>query len=528
MGAPQNAAGHSGSFVSAATDYLAGKSGILLVVMGAVIVWAFWGPVWAEPSAPPQATLILYALTIGTALFVRIMRQRFGLDARSSLSLPDPLYTLYLATLVLVGSTGAIVLAVLVPLLVGLPDVVRKPHNLPSILRQSAFAGVTTLLAGVVYVASAAPFASSSAQLHGHIVGAVLASAIMFVGAMGYRLLEQRLAYPEQRLVWRSYIGSPAIRFQLMMLVIGPLLPLAEVLDDFEAEVAWLLFLVPLSAIYYLALVSARLEQRTGELQETVTKLRQAREREAALEDYAALITSAQEEERYRLSRELHDDTAQTLVALSRGLDALSSPRPGQAVSEPDTRFIAELGDLAKRSLDSIRRACQDLRPSVLDDLGLAPALASLADSTTQRGLTCEFEQEGQCNRPSAREVEVTVYRIAQEALSNARRHAKATSARITLRCDAETMTLTVRDNGQGFAVAETFGRVRSPQVKGDANSRSGLGLRGMRERAGLIKASLDIESAPDDGTTVTLTVPLSAPPTKSGGPVSSVALPTM
>ncbi len=135
------------------------------------------------------------------------------------------------------------------------------------------------------------------------------------------------------------------------------------------------------------------------------SQARRAREREAALEDYAALITHAQEEERRRLSRELHDDTAQTLVALSRGLDALSSRRPDQLVAEHDTRFIAELGDLAKRSLDSIRRACQDLRPSVLDDLGLAPALASLASSTTQRGLECEFEQEGESSRPSSRQV---------------------------------------------------------------------------------------------------------------------------
>jgi signal transduction histidine kinase len=249
-----------------------------------------------------------------------------------------------------------------------------------------------------------------------------------------------------------------------------------------------------------------------------------AREREAALEDYAALITSAQEEERRRLSRELHDDTAQTLVALSRGLDALSSRRPDQLVAEHDTRFIAELGDLAKRSLDSIRRACQDLRPSVLDDLGLAAALASLATSTTQRGLECEFEQEGESSRPGTREFEVTIYRIAQEALSNARRHANATSAKITLKYDEDWLTLTIADNGQGFSVTETLSRVRSPQAQGDAELRSGLGLRGMRERAGLIKARLEIESDPELGTTVTLTVPLSAPAAKVEAPAHDLA----
>ncbi|HET9980982.1 MAG TPA: histidine kinase, partial [Ktedonobacterales bacterium] len=421
----------------ATIDYLLRKMVLPLALIGVVIIWGFWGPGAAQPDSPPQALLILAALTIGTAFFVRFMRQRFGLDmdTRISLMLPDPLYTLYLATLVLVGTSGAIALAVITPIIAGIPDLIGKPHDVPRVLRQSMAAGVTTLLAGLVYVASAAPFGSSiSSQLHAHIIGAVVASAIMFAGAVVFRLLELRIASGSLATSWKEYLTTPAIRFQMMMLVIGPLLPLAEVLDDIEAEVAWLLFLVPLSAIYYLALISVRLQQRTEELQQTVEKLGASREREAALEDYAALITRAQEEERRRLSRELHDDTAQTLVALSRGLDALSSRKPDQLVPEHDSRFIAELGDLAKRSLDSIRRACQDLRPSVLDDLGLAPALASLANSMTQRGLACEFEQEGESSHPSAREVEVTIYRIAQEALSNALRHADATRSTILLK----------------------------------------------------------------------------------------------
>jgi signal transduction histidine kinase len=502
--------------LTAAADYLLRKVVLPLALIGVVTIWAFWGPGAAEPESPPQALLILAALTIGTAFFVRFMRQRFGLDmdTRISLMLPDPLYTLYLATLVLAGSSGAIALAVITPIIAGLPDVIGKPHDLPRVLRQSMAAGVTTLLAGLVYVASAAPFGSSiSSQLHAHIIGAVLASASMLAGAVVFRLLELRIASGSLAVSWSEYLTTPAIRFQLMMLVIGPLLPLAEVLDDIEAEIAWLLFLVPLSAIYYLALISVRLQQRTEELQQTVQKLGVAREREAALEDYAALITPAQEEERRRLSRELHDDTAQTLVALSRGLDALSSRRPDQLVAEHDTRFIAELGELAKRSLESIRRACQDLRPSVLDDLGLAPALASLANSMTQRGLACEFKQEGESSRPSTREVEVTIYRIAQEALSNALRHAGATQSTILLKYDDDLLTLIVTDNGHGFPVEETLRRVRSPQAQGDAEIRSGLGLRGMRERAGLIKAQLAIESVPDEGTTVTLTAPLGAPP---------------
>lgn len=531
MRAQRHAANNKGgafSLLLGTADYLLRTMGLLFVLIAITVAWAFWGPVSIQPNSPPQALLILAVLTIGTAFFVRATRLRFGLDSRTSLTLPDPLYTLYLAAIVLAGTTGAIVLALATPLIVGLPDVIRKPRDLPRVLRQSAAAGITTLLAGLVYVASAAPFdASTRSQLHGHIIGAVLASGIMFAGAVGFRLLEQRIANVPMPIIWQEYLTTPAIRFQLMMLVIGPLLPLAEVLDDFEAEVSWLLFLVPLAAIYYLALVSVRLQQRTDQLQETVEKLGVAREREAALEDYAALITTAQEEERRRLSRELHDDTAQTLVALSRGLDALSSHRPDQVVSEHDTRFIAELGDLAKRSLDSIRRACQDLRPSVLDDLGLAAALASLANSMTQRGLECDFQQEGESNRPSAREVEVTVYRIAQEALANALRHANATSSAIALKYADDMLTLTVTDNGRGFSVEETLRRVRAPQAIGDADSRSGLGLRGMRERAGLIKAQLAVESAPEKGTKITLTVPLSNAQPRPMAPSGDLALPT-
>lgn len=526
MRAHNHVAGNSrwGGLSSAAYDGLLHTVWLPLVLIGVVTIWAFWGPGSVQPNTPPQALLALVVLTIGTAFLVRWMRQRFRLDARISLNLPDPLYTLYLATVVLAGTSGAILLAVATPLIVGAPDVVRRPRDLPQVLRQAAFAGATTLIAGVIYAASAVPFTSVSSQLHGHLVGAVFASAIMFAGAVGFRMLELRISNGPTSVTWKAYLTSPAIRFQLMMLAVGPLLPLAEVLDDIEAEVAWLLFLVPLSAIYYLALVSVRLQERTDQLQETVQKLGQAREREADLTDYAALITSALEEERRRLSRELHDDTAQTLVALSRGLDALSSRRSDRSVSEHDSRFIAELGDLANRSLDSIRRACQDLRPSVLDDLGLAAALASLAQNTTQRGLECEFQVEGESDQPSTREVEVTVYRIAQEALTNALRHAEATSSTVTLTYDEQQLTLTVTDNGHGFPVTERLPRVRAAQATGDA--RSGLGLRGMRERAGLIKAHLTVESSPDFGTTITLRVPLGAA-AKTGAPASGVALPT-
>src|SRR5947209_10296195 len=125
------------------------------------------------------------------------------------------------------------------------------------------------------------------------------------------------------RLAWHEYIHSPLLRFQILVLSVGPLLPVVDIFDDITAELAWLFFLVPLFAIYYLALISTRLSIRTNELQHTLQDLSSARRRQDELRDYASLITRVQEEERRRLARELHDDTAQALIALSLGLDGL-------------------------------------------------------------------------------------------------------------------------------------------------------------------------------------------------------------
>src|SRR5262249_19578343 len=159
-------------------------------------------------------------------------------------------------------------------------------------------------------------------------------------------------------------------------------LPFVALLDNFRAEIAWILFLVPLYAIYCLAIAGVRLRQRTDQLQLSVEALTAAQRREMELTDYAALVTYVQEEERRRLARQLHDDAAQALIALARGLDALAARRGEDgALAARDRQFVDDLGRLAKRSLESIRRACQNLRPSVLDDLGLAPALESLVAS---------------------------------------------------------------------------------------------------------------------------------------------------
>ncbi|MBF6589904.1 MAG: sensor histidine kinase [Ktedonobacterales bacterium] len=485
----------------------------LALPVGIVLTLPIWVVVYAPlstPAAPPGALLVLGAMSFATALAARKLRTRFGLDARAARALPDPLYMLYLATVILAGARGAIPLAIAASLLANLPDTLSAPHRLDAALRQAAAAGATTLAAAVAYLWVSAALAPPLRLIHAHLIAALAAALLMLVGTAAFRALERPPGLALDGRGWRARFVNPAFRFQALMLAIAPLLPLADVLDGVEAELAWVLFLVPLYAMYYLALLSARLERHSGELQRTVEELRIARRREAELTDYAALITRAQEEERRRLARDLHDDTAQALVALSRGLDGLSSQSHthGSVPPAQDARFIEDLSDLAKRSLESIRRACQDLRPSVLDDLGLSAALASLATATTQRGLRCDFTQEGE-SHPCAPEVEVTIYRIAQEALANARRHAGADSTALTLAYRADALLLTIRDDGRGFADAAVSRHAHRVVIGGGPETRAGLGLLGMRERAALIGARLDIASTPGVGTRVSLLVRL-------------------
>jgi signal transduction histidine kinase len=471
------------------------------------LVWAAAGPGMSQSNALPEAFPVFAVITIVTAVAVRWLRIKNDLDGHARLALPDPLYTLYLATVILAGTPGAILLAVVTPFIGSAPELFRSPQRLGEALRQSAAAAATTVAASLAYVGLSTVFIPHVSMLYARVLAALVASSVMLIGAVAFRVLEHSAVSGDLAVAWSSYLASPALRFQFMMLAIGPLLPLAALLDDFEAELAWTLFLVPLYAMYYLALLSMRLQQQTDELQRTVEELRVSRRREAELTGYAALITQAQEEERRRLARELHDDTAQALIALSRGLDTLSSRRGGSPPVE-DTRFVEELGQLAKRSLESIRRACQDLRPSVLDDLGLSAALESLASSMTQRGLPCTYSLRGD---PSfcQPEIEVTVYRIAQEALTNALRHADASQTTMELSYGSDSLELRIEDNGHGFDPEKATRGARAPVRPDEPEPRSGLGLLGMRERAALIGASLDISSSPQRGTTIALAVPL-------------------
>jgi len=240
-----------------------------------------------------------------------------------------------------------------------------------------------------------------------------------------------------------------------------------------------------------------------------------ARRRQQA-QAYAADVVRGQEDERRRIAQELHDGPLQTLVHVCRLVDAVSGSRPastpGPASGEGGgPPALVQLRTAAESAVAEIRRISRGLRPPLLDDLGLVAALERLCDDVEQRaGVAASLRVEGVIT-PLAPAVELTVFRVAQEALSNVDRHAGAASVDVRVTTACGWLQLKVTDDGQGFEL----------RPAGTAPGGERLGLPGMAERAELVGGSLEVCSAPGEGTTVTLTVPAGAPrvqPPRSGG----------
>jgi len=212
---------------------------------------------------------------------------------------------------------------------------------------------------------------------------------------------------------------------------------------------------------------------------------------------YLQEITRAQEAERKRIARELHDDTAQLLGSLSRQLDNFIRKKHSLAPNE--VLFLKDLQAQLNRGVQSVHRFIQDLRPSLLDDLGLIPALRSLMkDLQEYDGIDTNLNVLGGERRFSS-EVESLLFRIVQEALNNIRRHAHASEAQVVIELTGDKVKVTISDNGQGF---ELSGEV-------DDLPRSGkLGLAGMQERARLLGGTLEVKSTLGEGTTLVVEVP--------------------
>jgi two-component system, NarL family, sensor histidine kinase DegS len=207
-------------------------------------------------------------------------------------------------------------------------------------------------------------------------------------------------------------------------------------------------------------------------------------------------LLEVQEEERKRISRELHDDTAQYLALLKLEMDALIEK--GNRIDPDIVVHLRRLRDMAEKSLNEVRRFSHELRPSVLEHFGLIAALDLIIG---EFGITCQTEVSLNVfgiERRLPDEIELALFRIIQEALSNIRKHSEASKAKVTLKFMSRKVDLTITDNGKGFDNTNTS----------QAGGKGCLGLIGMRERASLIGGMLNIESQPKKGTKISLTLP--------------------
>jgi two-component system sensor histidine kinase UhpB len=220
-------------------------------------------------------------------------------------------------------------------------------------------------------------------------------------------------------------------------------------------------------------------------------------------ERLAAQVIMAQEEERRRVARELHDEAGQALTAviigLERGLASMPEVYAADLPIQP-RQLISNLRDLAAQTLDEVRNLALELRPAVLDDLGLVAALRQYLRSTEERsGLDAQLTVVGWDEQADARlpaEVETALFRISQEALTNAIRHAKASRVQVRLRRTPSSVTLEIRDDGIGIGAAPT-------------EAGKHLGMFGMRERARLLGGEFVATPVSPRGTLISVSIPL-------------------
>lgn len=256
-----------------------------------------------------------------------------------------------------------------------------------------------------------------------------------------------------------------------------------------------------LSAIFAVAFVSNLLSWRI----ERESRLRRAAEQlahqltiaEAHIRDYATALTETQERERHHLARELHDSSLQDVLLLVRNLEELDRTINGDASQSHEA--VARLIDLSRSVARDLRRYSQSLRPPVLDDLGLVPAIEALADEVTeQTGIESRVTLQGEL-APLKQEVSLAVFRIVQEALRNVEKHSHAKNVEVGISCDQDLVAICVQDDGVGFDVKS---------VSSAVNGTTSMGLLGMKERATLIEGKLGMESSPGSGAKMRLVFP--------------------
>lgn len=254
---------------------------------------------------------------------------------------------------------------------------------------------------------------------------------------------------------------------------------------------------VTLAAFAACAIEAALLVVSERERASALSALAAAEERTKAQQEMLAKVLAAQEAERARVARDLHDQIGQALTSVLLGLRLVDRSLPDDRADLGDVlERTGEVRGLVAEALDEVRQLAFDLRPTVLDDVGLVAAVRRLTDDLARRhGIAVELSLDGLDDEhrlsPPA---ETVVYRVVQEALTNVARHAVASSASVAIAAVARGVRVTVADDGVGFEL-------------GEAALRS-LGLAGMTERAALVDGHLEVISAPSQGTTIVLEVP--------------------
>lgn len=317
-------------------------------------------------------------------------------------------------------------------------------------------------------------------------------SFIIFVGASGGTWLASRLnSIPHAPIYLIAFVAlgwlvSVILNFVVLQIAFRPLMDLGKVMKRVQAGERTLR--APLTGV----------DPEADQLASTFNMMLEGIDEANRVR--ASQIIKAQEQERKRIARELHDETSQVLTSLLISLAVLEE---STATQEARDR-IAETRRLAHQTLRAVRNLSIDLRPSALDDLGLLPALRWYVKEYQQKtSLEVEFHALGFKDRARlSAEMETALYRIVQESLTNIAKHAQAHKVTITMREEADAVNVTISDDGRGFDVEEV-------QNTGDQDR--GLGLIGMQERALLLDGTVNVTSEQRHGTRVKVHIPLYA-----------------
>jgi signal transduction histidine kinase len=253
---------------------------------------------------------------------------------------------------------------------------------------------------------------------------------------------------------------------------------------------------VCIGAAGLLAYRSVQLRTANEDLRRAIARREQSESARARL---LAELMSVEEKERVRLARELHDQLGQNLSTLMLGLKRLSRPTSPGSVESPPEQELRPLQELTGRLIEQVHTIAWDLRPAALDDVGIHRALSEYVEEWMhQTGVHLDFESSLEGQRLDG-PVELALYRVAQEALSNVAKHAAARNVSLTLQRRNDEIVLVVEDDGRGFA---------EPDLTASA-SEGRLGLVGMKERAALVGGTLQVESSSERGTTVVVRIPI-------------------